>query len=231
MKRIGIAIPGWPDYTIDDEDIVRSYKRGKEKILAQEGNSDGNRRVNLERYVNGVKQHYVVGLGRLRYCVENNIDPWKMRNSGVIVINGKLATEEQRIDKIRKRMKELSMHQWPIGLSEHVYQRCRKFLDLQRTAQQTNNVDGLIVELVNNKKLIGSVLGSLYKISRYNLPVVDEIVRESITQHCERVVKCNQIFPDLISSVASRARRLLRYRDEERKLVYHRDNEFWNKRH
>lgn len=231
MERIGIPIPGWPDYTIDDADVVRSYKRDKEKILAQNGKSDRNRRVDMERFVNGVKQHYTVGTSRLQYCVENNIDPWTLKNSGIIIINGELATEEQRLDEIRKEVVEQNMKTWPIELTEHVYQRCRKFLDLQRKAQQTNNVDELIIELKNNQNLIGSVLSSIYKITAYNLPVIDEVVREAITQYCERVVKCNQIFPDMIGSVASRARRLLRYRDRERKLVYHRDNEFWNKQH
>lgn len=231
MERIGIPIPGWPDYTIDDADVVRKYKRDKVKILAQQGISRGSRRVDLLRIVDGVKQRYLVGISRLRYCVENNIDPWMLKNSGIIIINGELATEEQRLDEIRKKVVEQNMKTWPIELTEHVYQRCRKFLDLQRKAQQTNNVDELIIELKNNQNLIGSVLSSIYKITAYNLPVIDEVVREAITQYCERVVKCNQIFPDMIGSVASRARRLLRYRDRERRLVYHRDNKFWNKQH
>lgn len=32
MKHIGKPIPGWPNYTIDGDGVVRSYKRGKERI-------------------------------------------------------------------------------------------------------------------------------------------------------------------------------------------------------
>ena len=40
--RIGRPIPGWPDYTIDEMKVVRSYKTSKTKIIGYKNRNTDN---------------------------------------------------------------------------------------------------------------------------------------------------------------------------------------------
>ncbi len=230
MKRIGIPIPGWPDYTIDEQQTVRSYRRGVCRVLKvrRPNRLDV---VTISRTQKGHIRTYTANPARLLYCAQNGFDPVDLCGSDLCYSGGKMVSRAELNDKVCKLNHARTHVPWLEGSAQLVYDRSLKFLHLQRIAQLTGETDLLLNALYDWQPVILSNFQRMNKLGRIDDDVRSDAISEAITEHCERVVKDRQIFPDLISKITYYA---LDYCKRHKRLVgisVKRDNEFWNKTH
>lgn len=230
MERIGIPIPGWPDYTIDEQLTVRSYRRGVCKVMKIVSSNRLNV-VTVRRTLNGHIQKCTSRPERLLYCAQNGIDPISLCGSDFCYSGGQMVSRDELNDKICKLNHARSYVPWTEGSAQQVYDRSIKFLHLQRIAQLTGDT-GLLLNALNDwRPVIQYHFRRLNKLGKIDDDVRGDAISEAITGHCERVVKGRQIFPDLIAKITNGA---LEYCKRHKRLVsiyVKRDNYFFDKTH
>lgn len=230
MERIGIPIPGWPDYTIDEQQTVRSYRRGGCKVLKIVSCCRINV-VTVRRTLNGQIQKCSSRPERLLYCAQNGIDPITLVGSDFCYSGGQMVSRAELNDKVCKLNHARSYVPWQEDSAQLVYDRSIKFLHLQRIAQLTGDTALLLNALNDWRPVILYHFQRLNKLGKIDDDVRCDAISEAITEHCERVVKGRQIFPDLIAKITNGA---LEYCKRHKRLVriyVTRENYFWDKTH
>lgn len=134
-------------------------------------------------------------------------------------------------DKVCKLNHARSYVPWSEGSAQQVYDRSVKFLHLQRIAQLTGDTSLLLNALNDWRPIILFHFQRLCKLGKIDDDVRGDAISEAITEHCERVIKGRQIFPDLIAKITNGA---LEYCKRHKRLVriyVKRENYFWDKTH
>ena len=232
--RIGRPIPGWPDYTIDDLKVVRSYKHPEPRILSRHNDVDGAYEVYLTRKKTGKRGGGYDGIhvrtGKLLFCVNNGIDPYSIRqgslyftSEGTMLMGG----QNEHLERIRHSHHEIVYAEWDDTVANRVYENCIKFLNLQRDAQLTNNTQPLMLALSKERDHIYRLIVARKKMTIRFPEVMQDKISESIINHLERVIKKRQIFPDLIKAISGEA--MWRYKAHFKRKETHKPDWFWQK--
>lgn len=225
--RIGRPIPGWPDYTIDDNKVVRSYKTSKTKIIGYKNRNTDNYSIAMFRdKEDGTRERCKVMSGKLYWCAVNNIDPTKVTGTGVFTSDGELVIDGrvEVLHRNREKQKEKAYGEWSKALTDEVYKRCTTLLQLQYEAIQNNNGRNLMKELRKYHNRIWA-LSRIYITVKDNV-LLKDCISDSLTLHVERVIKSHQIFPDLVKVIANDAS--ARYRRFTKRKETHKPNYYWS---
>lgn len=226
--RIGRPIPGWPDYTIDEMKVVRSYKHGKMKIIGYKKtrNTENYSIVMLRKNKDGSREKCKVMSGRLYWCAVNYMDPINVTGRGVFTSDGELVPDGKTeiLSRNNKKQKEKAYGEWSKALTDEVYKRCTTLLQLQYEAIQNNNGRNLMKELRKYNSRIWA-LSRIYINVKDNV-LLKDCISDSLTLHVERVIKSHQIFPDLVKVIANDAS--ARYRRFTKRKETHKPDYYWS---
>ena len=225
--RIGRPIPGWPDYTIDDNKVVRSYKTSKTKIIGYKNRDTDNYSIAMFRdKEDGTIERCKVMSGKLYWCAVHNVDPTKVTGTGVFTSDGELVVDGrvEILHRNNEKQKEKAYGEWKRTLTDEVYQRCTKFLQLQYETTLSNNARDLMKELRKWRRRINHLSRS-HVIVKDNA-LMEDCISDSMTMYVERVLKSHQIFPDLISVIASDAG--CKYRRFTKRKETHKPDWYWS---